>query len=113
MLKIDGKEVVLNYNKGFIGAFEYNNIFKRSLTDDIIKCVNDGNPDNIVYDLVTFLRIVYLLGGYTKKLNFNDFINKIPQDYNFMDDFIDVLEKACEIYLPTKSPEKENNQDKE
>lgn len=102
MLRIDGNEVVLNKNKGFIGAFEYNNVFKSSLTNDLARLINDGNPENMIYDFVVFSKLVYILSGLNKKYTFNDFINKIPFDYNFLDDFAEVITLASEIYFPNK-----------
>ena len=105
MLEIKGEEVVLNKNKGVMGAFVYEKVFNRSLTDDVIKTIGTGELSEVKFDVVTVARLMYLMGGLDKKMSFESFLQEIPEDYDFFSDFEEVLEKAVSYYLPTKSPE--------
>lgn len=102
-LKFNGNEILLERNKGVVGAFVYNNLFNRSLTDDLVKTVGDGTIEKVKIDSIIFLRLVFLMGGLNKNTTFENFINSIPEDYNFMDDFGEVLERAVNIYLPSQN----------
>lgn len=111
MLKIDGKELVLNQNKGFIGDLKYEQTFNRSLTDDLMQIIKDGV--NVKFDRLGFFRICFLMSGYIDNITFDDFLSKIHPKYNFLEDFIDVLEKAQSNYLPIESPKEESTEQAE
>lgn len=111
MLKIDGKELVLNKNLGFIGDVKYEQVFNRSLTDDIMQTIKDGI--NVKYDRLTFFRICFLMSGYIDTISFDDFLRRIHPKYNFLEDYVKVLEKAQSSYLPIESPQEESEKQPE
>ncbi|MFM1525271.1 MULTISPECIES: hypothetical protein [Helcococcus] len=107
-LRINENEILLNKNQGYIGAFVYEKEFNRSLTNDLFKVINTGQAEDISYDFATFARLVYILGGLNKTFSFEEFLNKIPSNYMFMEDFVEVMEVASKAYLPTESQSEEN-----
>lgn len=111
MLKINGKEILLNKNLGFIGDLKYEQVFDRSLTDDLMRIIKDGI--NVKFDRLTFFRICFLMSGYIDEITFDDFLGKIHPKYNFLEDFVDVLEKAQSSYLPIESPKDETEEESE
>ena len=111
MIKIDGKELVLNKNLGFLGDLKYDQVFNRSLTDDIMQTIKDGI--NVKFDRLTFFRICFLMSGYIDTITFEDFLRKVHPKYNFLEDYIEVLEKAQSNYLPIESPKEESEEQTE
>lgn len=110
MFSIDNQEVSLVFNKGLIGAWQYEKAFKQSLTNDLYSILKGASAENGVFedvqvDAMLYYKLVYIMGNYNNKMDFEQFLSKVPSNYNFMDDYIEVIEKAMDCYFPSKKEE--------
>lgn len=103
VLKINGKELVKNKNQGLFGTYLYEKSFNRSLTDDLLKvmrAVQDGDANNMPYDNMLYFRLMFIMSGMVQEMSFEVFLSKVDPKFNFLVDYIELLEKAQETYLP-------------
>lgn len=103
VLKINGKELVKNKNQGLFGTYLYEKAFNRSLTDDLLKvmrAVQDGDVSNMTYDNMLYFRLMFIMSGMVQEMSFEVFLSKVDPNFNFLVDYIELLEKAQETYLP-------------
>lgn len=103
VLKINGKELVKNKNQGLFGTYLYEKSFNRSLTDDLLKvmrAVQDGDVSNMPYDNMLYFRLMFIMSGMVQEMSFEVFLSKVDPKFNFLVDYIELLEKAQETYLP-------------
>lgn len=103
VLKINGKELVKNKNQGLFGTYLYEKSFNRSLTDDLLKvmrAVQDGDASNMPYDNMLYFRLMFIMSGMVQEMSFEVFLSKVDPKFNFLVDYIELLEKAQETYLP-------------
>jgi len=103
VLKINGKELVKNKNQGLFGTYLYEKSFNRSLTDDLLKvmrAVQDGDASNMPYDNMLYFRLMFIMSGMVQEMSFEVFLSKVDPKFNFLVDYIELLEQAQETYLP-------------
>lgn len=111
MIKINGEELLLNKNKGFLGELKYEQMFGRELSDDIQKVIQDGTPDKVRVNKLTFFRLALLMSGKIDTMSLENFVESVGYQYNFMNDYFEVLKKASDTYLPYESPNTEETKD--